>query len=91
MTTMLRVVAVILIVMLGCGTAFASAVEGPSSNNFWTQFDITFWQTFPFAAFWGHAVSAQLLRGAVNWAPVLNFALAASAANAYLHARKVTE
>lgn len=88
---MLRIIAVMLVVTLGCGTAFALTAEGASKVSFWTQFDITFWQTFPFASFWGYAVSSQLLHGAVNWSPILNFALAASAANAYFHARRVAK
>jgi len=88
---MFRIVAIILVIMLGCGMAFASAADGPSGNNFWTQFDITFWQTVPFAAFWGYVASTQLSPGAVNWSPILSFTLAASAVNAYFHARRVTK
>jgi len=88
---MIRIVSSILIVVISCGVVFASTAEVASQSNFWTEFDITFWQTFPFAAFWGYVAASQLSQGTVNWSPVLNFALAVSAGNAFLHARRVTK
>lgn len=85
---MLRVVSLILIFTLFCGTVFASTEE--VSTNFWTEFDITFWQTVPFAAFWGYVAASQLSRGGeINWSPVINFAIGISVLNAVLHARRV--
>lgn len=86
---MVRIISLILLIIISCGAAFASTAEVYSRSNFWTEFDVTFWQTLPFAAFWGYVAASQLSRGAVNWSPVMNFALAVSAGNAFLHARRV--
>lgn len=76
----------LLVVVLAGGGALAATREA-----FWQEFDITFWQTIPWASFWSYAAASQLARGGeVNWSPVINVALAVSLANAYLHARKVT-
>ncbi|OGB90429.1 hypothetical protein A2625_00565 [candidate division WOR-1 bacterium RIFCSPHIGHO2_01_FULL_53_15] len=59
--------------------------------NYWTEFDITFWQTLPFAAFWGYVIASQLTGGGVvEWSHIGYFAAAASALNAALHAGKTT-
>lgn len=79
--------------------AFAATVETSSiltreaqKANFWQEFDITFWQTVPFAAFWGYVLCLQLAGGgAVNWDTVGKATLIISAINAGLHARKVTK
>jgi hypothetical protein len=83
---MLRLIALILMIVLGCGPAAAA-----TSEAFWMEFDVTFWQTMPFAAFWGYALAAQLGHGDVNWSPVLNAAVLVSLVNAYFQARRVTE
>lgn len=84
----MKIVCVFLTVVLACGTVFASTDEALS---FWTQFDITFWQTMPFAVFWGYLIGSQLSRGGeVNMSPAINIALLVSAANAYVHARRVS-
>ncbi len=85
-----RIISSLLIVIIGCGTVFAATAEVSSRPNFWTEFDITFWQTFPFAAFWGYLAASQVSPGAVNWSPVMSFALAVSAGNAFFRARRVT-
>jgi hypothetical protein len=59
--------------------------------NFLTEFDITFWQTLPFAALWTSLAATQLASGgAVNWNSVLYISAAASAVNAFVHAKKTT-
>lgn len=59
--------------------------------NFLTEFDITFWQTLPFAALWSYFIASQLSPGgAVEWGPIGYFSVGASALNAVLHARKIT-
>ena len=70
---------------------FAQASE---SNKFWQEFDITFWQTLPFATLWGYFIDRQLssliLPGsAAHWQAILPFAAFVSAGNAFIHARKV--
>jgi len=85
-----RVISMVLLVVFTCGTALASTAEVSPKVNFWTEFDITFWQTLPFAAFWGYLVASQFSPGAVNWSPVMSFALAVSVGNAFFHARRVS-
>jgi len=59
--------------------------------NFWTEFDITFWQTAPFAAFWSYVVATQLNRGGgANWDHVAGFAAAVSVGNAFWRANEVS-
>lgn len=76
--------------------AFAQTAEASSKHNFWQEFDITFWQTLPFAALWGHfadrQISAYLAAGSgVHWELVVAAAALVSAGNAYLHAQKATK
>jgi hypothetical protein len=77
--------------------AFAAMMESGSlatreaqQAHFWQEFDITFWQTVPFAAFWAYVICLQLAGGGVvNWDTVGKATLVISAVNATLHARKV--
>ena len=63
-----------------------------AGRSFWTEFDLTFWQTLPFATFWSYALAAQLDKsGAVNWSPVLSAALLLSLGNAAVHAWRVAK
>ena len=64
--------------------------------GFWTEFDITFWQTAPFMVFWGYVIDQQLsslasIAGAPHWAIVVPAAILVSAGNAYYHANKVVK
>ena len=74
------------------GTIEATSQAGREvsrQTNFLTEFDITFWQTLPFAALWSSFAAAQLAAGGpVNWSAVLSFSAAASAVNAFAHAKK---
>jgi hypothetical protein len=82
---MLRLVALILLLVFSAGLAFGSTRE--ATVNFWTEFDIVFWQTAPFATFWGYLA---FFPGTLNWNGVLTLATAVSAGNAFRHARQVT-
>ncbi len=75
---------VVLAVLLAVAPVLAQT--GEAQSNFLTELDITFWQTLPFAAFWSSLAAAQF--GVVNWGGVMGFSVAASAANALLHARR---
>ena len=78
-----------MLLLFFCGSlAFAATGE---VKNILTEFEITFWQTMPFAVFWGYVAASQLSPGALNWTPVFAVALAVSAGNAYYHARQVTK
>ena len=86
---MLRFVSLVLIFVLVASAGFASTVE--ATPNFWTEFDIVFWQTAPFAIFWGYVIGSQLAGGgAVNWSPIMSTALSVSALNAYFYAGRLT-
>jgi len=72
-----------------------AAVVLPQPHNFWQEADIIFFQTLPFAAFWGHffdqQLSAQLAyAGAPHWNAIVGFAVIVSAVNAKLYADKVS-
>ena len=68
-----------------------SSLEVRPQANFLTEFDITFWQTLPFAALWSSFIASQLAAGgAVNWSHIGYFSAAVSAVNAALHAKKTT-
>ncbi len=75
---------VVLAVLLAVAPVLAQTSEAQA--NLLTEFDITFWQTLPFATLWSSLAAAQF--GAVNWAGVVGFSVGASAANALLHARR---
>jgi len=79
-------------VLAGTMEAGMAAPGGTThQTNFLTEFDITFWQTLPFAALWTSIIAGQLTPGgAVNWSQVAYVSLAVSAVNAYLHAKKTT-
>ncbi len=88
----------IAIVMTFCviaqGAVFAETLE--VSSKFYQQADIVFWQTMPFATLWGYFIDRQLSNfmypgSAVHWQAVIPFAVAVSAVNAYLYARRVTQ
>jgi len=95
MQSILRFVAVLLIVSLLSGASFAVSDEvNAQPHNFWQEADIVFFQTLPFAAFWGHffdqQLSAQLAyAGAPHWNAIVGFAVIVSAVNAKLYADKV--
>jgi len=78
---------VLLAVLLVVTPVLAQTNEAQA--NFLTEFDITFWQTLPFAALWSSlAASVVTPGGAVNWGGVMGFSVGASALNAWLHARR---
>jgi hypothetical protein len=74
-------------------TEEVSASVNMEEPNFWQEFDITFWQTLPFATLMGYFVDRQLSNimfpGAeVHWNVVLTFAGVVSAGNAYINAHR---
>jgi len=89
----LKIIVAGLILILFIAPVLAATSE---AGSFWTEFDITFWQTAPFAIFWGLVIDQQLstvlsLTGAPHWNTIINFAALVSAGNAYLHAKRVTK
>ncbi len=82
----MRTFVVLLIVLVAAAPVLAQT--GEAQANFLTELDITFWQTLPFAALWSSLAASQF--GVVNWGGVMGFSVAASAANAFLHAKKTT-
>lgn len=87
-------IAVILLMALIFTPVFAETIEASSVHNFWQEFDITFWQTLPFATFWGHFIDRQLSAlmfpgSTAHWNAIFAFATVVSAGNAFLHARRV--
>jgi hypothetical protein len=81
----------LLVMIVSPALAVAGSAEA-GARSFWTEFDLVFWQTLPFAAFWGSAIATQLVNGgAVNWTPVMSAALVISAGNAVIHARRVAK
>jgi hypothetical protein len=81
----------LLLVAAGPVLAVTGSVEA-TGRSFWTEFDLAFWQTLPFATFWSYAVATQIAQGgALNWSPVMNAALLFSLGNAVIHARQVAK
>ena len=75
-------------------TTILKQVEGPP--NFWQEFDITFWQTFPFATLIGYIGERQLSSimfpgSAVHWDAIIAFSTILSAGNAAMNAQKVMD
>lgn len=89
---MRRSLALLLVLLVCAAPVLAQTAEVTTkAPNFLTEFDITFWQTLPWAAFWGYALGSQLARGGeVNMSPVISAALVVSAANAFFQARRAT-
>ena len=86
---MRRIVALFLLAILICGPVLAATGEAQGAN-FWQEFDITFWQTAPFAVFWGYVIRSQFFPGSTDWVPIVNGALVVSLSNAFFHAKKVS-
>lgn len=84
-----KIIVVFLLVVFSCGCAFAATNEA-KTHNFLTEFDITFWQTMPWACFWGYAIGTQINRGgSVDWNTILALSAGISAANGWMQAKKV--
>ena len=92
---MIRITAIVLLFCLIVqGAVFAETVE--ATAKFHQQFDIVFWQTMPFATLWGYFIDRQLSNfmypgSAAHWQVIIPFAVVVSAANAALHAQRVTK
>lgn len=96
----MRIIGLLLILSLIITPVFAETAEvsslTTSEANFYQEFDITFWQTLPFAALWGHFIDRQLssfmFPGATaHWNAIAAFAAVVSAGNAFVHSRRVIE
>ena len=76
-------------------TAETAVVSGEGhSYNYWQEFDITFWQTAPFAVLWCNLLERQLsttlaIAGGPHWEVILGVATLVSAANAAVTANQV--
>ena len=73
-----------------------SSLEPLNVGKFWQEFDITFWQSLPFATLWGHLFERQaanyLYPGiAARWDVIMTFAVVTSVGNAWFHASSVSE
>lgn len=70
--------------------------SAPYQYNFWTEFDITFWQTLPFATLWTAVLERNVYNifvpaATTRWELVLPVAVALSVGNAYFHSKAVME
>lgn len=60
--------------------------------DYWQEFDLTFWQSLPFAFLWGHIFERQIKPStAANWNAIGVFAVSISAWNAFMQARRVMD
>jgi hypothetical protein len=87
-------VVILLLCLILQNSIYAETLE--ASSKFHQQFDITFWQTMPFATLWGYFIDRQLSNfmypgSAAHWQVIIPFAVAVSATNAALHAQRVTK
>jgi hypothetical protein len=89
---MRKVAWLLLLIMAATPVLAAVGSAEAGARSFWTEFDLTFWQTLPFAAFWSYVAATQLAHGgALNWSPVMSAALLLSVGNAVIHARQVAK
>jgi hypothetical protein len=95
----MKAIAGALVVLLFLTPVLAETIEAtaPASQevrqqaNCLAEFDITFWQTLPFAGLWSYFIASQLAGGgAVNWGHIAYFSLAAATINAALQAKKTS-
>ncbi len=99
----MKAIGIVLILSLMVSPVLAETAEVFSvttaearTSNFYQEFDITFWQTLPFATLWGYFVDRQLSSfmfpgSSAHWNAILTFAAVVSAGNAFLHSRRVIE
>jgi hypothetical protein len=99
----MKIICELLILLLLVVPVFSQTLEGtsvvsfePKAVNFWQEFDITFWQTLPFAVLWGYFIERQLSSSvspgsSAHWEFILPFAGAVSAGNAYFYSRRATQ
>ena len=91
-----RFISCLLILCLFSAACLAVSDEvGVEAHNFWQEIDIIFFQTLPFAAFWGHVLDQNIcanlaISGAPHWNAIVGFAVVVSAVNAKMHAQKVS-
>jgi len=97
----MRIVVILLISLLVISPVLAETIEVSSVTtaeghvfNFWQEFDITFFQTLPFATFWGYVLDQQFsnlmsLGSQPHWNGVFAFATVVSVGNAWIQANRV--
>lgn len=85
----MRKVISVLIVISVISVMSTSPVEAVTEEaNFRSNFEITFFQTFPFAVLWGYFIDQQLSNlmfpgTSPHWTAILTFAGGVSVANAF--------
>ncbi|PIS29736.1 hypothetical protein COT42_04555 [Candidatus Saganbacteria bacterium CG08_land_8_20_14_0_20_45_16] len=85
-----------LIFTLSSAPVLASTLEASSAPNYWQEFDITLFQTFPFAFFWSHFLERQFASNFLpntepHWNAIYTLATVISIFNAGLHAAQVVD
>ncbi len=88
----MRWLIILLIAILAVSPVLAETVEAKSYLH---EFDITFWQTFPFAMFWGYLADRQLSnyllgKNEMHGEFIVSFAVVVSGLNAYFNTKRVT-
>lgn len=81
----------LLIIILAVSPVLAETSE---ARSFLHDFDITFWQTFPFAMFWGYLADRQLSnyvlgKNEMHGELIISFAAVVSGLNAYFNTKRV--
>lgn len=90
----MRITAFLLVFALVLTPVFAQTTEVTSDKDYWQEFDMTFWQTLPFAIFWTHVLDVQfsnyiLKTTEPHWGVVSLLAVGLSALNASFNANQV--
>lgn len=90
---MRKITVILLLMVLICTSGFAETIEASSR---WQEFDITFWQTFPFATIFGYVIERQLSvlmfpGQEARWEVIFPFAAVISGLNALLHTQRRME
>jgi hypothetical protein len=80
----------IILCLLLVATPCRAVTDEAMTPNLWQEFDITFWQTLPFATLFGYFIDRQLSSymfpgSEVHWQAVMTFSVIISAGNAFLH------
>ncbi|MFC1510896.1 hypothetical protein ACFL5U_00715 [Candidatus Margulisiibacteriota bacterium] len=92
----MKLVIVVLVSLLIFTPVLAETAEVQPVHNFMQEFDLTFWQTLPWAALWSHFAERQIKAqtnpgSSADWQVIFSVATVTSAANAFFHARHVME
>lgn len=93
---MRKVISVIIVISIMFVSSAGAVVPEAQAKGFWSNFEITFFQTFPFATLWGYFIDQQLSKlmfpgSTPHWNVILTFAGVVSAANAFQEANTQTK